>query len=59
MNIIKLEEEKRVTAGPSCRQLVEAALDIGWGRGWGWQTPVAPCEELQVEALPGYYHVIY
>ena len=41
------------------RQLVEAALDTGCGCGWGWQTPEAPCEELQVEALPGYYHVIY
>ena len=41
------------------RQLVEAVLDTECICGWGWQTPEAPCEELQVEALPGYYHEIY
>ena len=29
---------KGVEVGPSCRQLVEAALDTGWG----WQTPEEP-----------------
>ena len=38
---------------------MEAALDTGWGCGWGWQTPEAPRKELQVGAFPGYYHVIY
>ena len=31
---------KGVEVGPSCRQLVEAALDTGWG--WDWQTPEEP-----------------
>jgi len=33
-------EGNGVEVGPSCRQLVEAALDTGWG--WGCQTPEEP-----------------